>query len=157
MVQNIDIQILTAEDLPTFKALLLLFNDVFEEPDRDISPDAQLQKTLENTLFKVFVATQAGKVVGGLTVYELVPYYGKKSELFIYDVAVETALHNQGIGKRLISFLHAWAKAHHFDTIFVPVHTEDEQAVAFYQRCGMDMEDVRHFTLACWKIIFFSE
>ena len=68
------------------------------------------------------------------------------SELYIYDIAVKTDLHNRGIGKELISYLKEYSIKNEIEAIFVQAYSEEEQAVRFYESTLGDGIKVDHFT-----------
>src|SRR5689334_9859176 len=100
---EISIRQLAAQELQTFKALIWVFEDVFEMQDFRIPPDAHLQKLLSNPEFYVFVAEIEKEVVAGLTAYTLHQYYAVRPLVYIFDLAVKRELQRQGIGKKLIA------------------------------------------------------
>ena len=124
--------------------LVHLLNEVFEEPDK-VASKRHLTKLLSKPNFHAIVATKEDKVVGGLSAYELERYYTDKSELYIYDIAVKTELHNQGIGKKLINYLKDYSTKNDIEGIFVEAHSEDEQAVKFYESTFGKSEKVDQF------------
>lgn len=95
--------------------------------------------------FHAIVAIDEGKVIGGLTAYELERYYTDKSELYIYDIAVKVEYQNRGVGKELIDYLKEYSTNNGIETIFVQAHSDDEQAVRFYQSTFGNSEKVDHF------------
>lgn len=144
---DLGIRKLTTEDEDIFQALVMLFIRVFEEQSRDIPSSSYLSQVLRDPHFHTYVYLQKGEVRGGLTAYELSGYYTKNSELYIYDIAVDTSFQNQGIGKSLIEALKEYAAAHRVENIMVEAHVEDEQAVQFYQSFQGSREQVAHFNL----------
>lgn len=141
---NILLSTLGKNDTAILKELIQLFHEVFETSPT-VATDQHLQRLLSTSGFIAIVAMKDGKVLGGLTAYELAGYYSEKSELYIYDIAVQTAWHNQGIGKSLIEYLKRYAKEKEIETIFVEAHTEDVQAVKFYESTFGMSEKVEHF------------
>ncbi len=127
-----------------FKELVQILNEVFEEPKK-VASEVQLTKLLNKSDFHVIVAIKDDKVIGGLTAYELERYYNDKSELYIYDIGVKAEFQNQGIGKKLIDYLKAYSKKNGIEGIFVEAHSEDEQAVKFYESTFGKSEKVDHF------------
>src|SRR5215510_8350435 len=100
-----EIKQLAINDLPLFKALIHLFNLVFEEEVTNIGIDENLSRLLGEARFIVMVALHENAVIGGLTAYELPLYYSQHAEIFVYDLAVDTEYQRKGIGKRLIQTL----------------------------------------------------
>ncbi len=131
-------------DIERFKELIELLNEVFKEPNK-VASERQLKKLLNKPDFYVIAAIQEDKVIGGLTAYELERYYTDKSELYIYDIAVKTELHNKGIGKKLVDYIKDYSTKNGIEEIFVEAHSEDEQAVKFYESAFGKSEKVDHF------------
>lgn len=144
MEDNLKITRIEENNVVRFRELVTLLNKVFEEPHK-VASDNQLQQLLNDPKFYVIVATKNEKVIGGLTAYELPRYYTNKSELYIYDIAVKTEFQNQGIGKKLIGYTKDHATKNGIEGIFVDAHSEDEQAVKFYETTLGQSEKVDHF------------
>lgn len=138
---------LNKDDRRQLKKLIELFNEVFEEY-HSVASNEHLDKLLSKTEFLAVVAIKEGEIIGGLTAYELPRYYNDRSEFYIYDIAVKTELHNQGVGKKLIAFLKRHGKENDVETIFVEAHSEETQAVKFYESTFGKSEKVDHFNLA---------
>lgn len=132
-MKGIAIKKLKTDDFDQFIELIHLFEKVFERENFTIPQGAHLSKLLQKKDFLVFVATQDGKVMGGLTAYILDQYYSEKPLAYIYDLAVDTALQRKGIGKMLINAINEYCRHQGFAEVFVQAETEDEHAVAFYR------------------------
>lgn len=133
MVKNsFKISRIQENEIERFIELVELLNEVFEESNK-VATERQLKKLLKKHDFHAIAAIKEGKIIGGLTAYELAQYYTDKSELYIYDIAVKKELHNQGIGKELIAYVKDYSTKNGIESIFVEAHSEDEQAVKFYQ------------------------
>ena len=135
---------LQENNLNLFIELVKLLNEVFKEY-HTVGSKEQLKKLLVNPEFYAVAVIKNDIIIGGLTAYQLQRYYNDKSELYIYDIAVKTELHNQGIGKELIRYLKGYAAKNGIETIFVEAHSEDEQAVKFYESTFGKSEKVDHF------------
>jgi aminoglycoside 3-N-acetyltransferase I len=144
MKNSFKISRIQENDTKRFIEFVELLNEVFEEPNK-VASKRQLKKLLSRRDFHAVVAIKEDKIIGGLTAYELERYYTDKSELYIYDIAVKTELHNQGIGKELINYLKDYSTNNGIETIFVEAHSEDEQAVKFYESTFGKSEKVDHF------------
>ncbi len=144
MKESIQISRLHKGDLNLFKQLVELLNEVFEEYN-SMASEKQLGKLLVNPEFYAVIAMKNDTVVAGFTAYELQRYYSDNSELYIYDIAVKKELQNQGIGKKLIDYLKQYGMGNNVETIFVEAHSEDEQAVRFYESTFGKSEKVDHF------------
>jgi len=140
----IEIKRLTKEDLPTFTALLHVFNQVFEEESKIVN-ESSLLHLLNNNEFVVIVALAENEVVGGLTAYELPMYHSDSSEIFLYDLAVKPEYQRMGIGKRLLQSLKEHCIENGIKGFFVMAHEEDNHAVEFYRATGGKAEKVVNF------------
>lgn len=145
MLQKLRTQKLAHTDVPLFSELIRLFIRVFEEEQQELPSSEYLQSVLSNPAFHVYVALHEGKLIGGLTAYEMPRYYIKSSELYIYDIAVEKAYQNKGAGKMLMQAICRYAAGHQVENIMVEAHEEDELAVHFYTAFMGTSERVIHF------------
>ncbi len=143
-MSDIKIRKLTEKDVSAFEALLLLFNHTFEE-DRTLSSAAHLSALLKDPHFVVIAAFSAGKILGGLTAYELPMYYGNETEIFLYDMAIHPDHQRKGIGKQLLEFLKDYCAQNKINTFFVLAHEEDTHALEFYHSTGGQREQVANF------------
>ncbi|GGG30839.1 hypothetical protein GCM10011344_34720 [Dokdonia pacifica] len=144
MKNSFKISRIQENDIKLFIELIELLNEVFEEPNQ-VASERQIKKLLNKPDFYAIVAIKEGRILGGLTAYELERYYTDKSELYIYDIAVKTEFQNQGIGKALIHYLKDYSTNNDIETIFVEAHSEDTQAVKFYESTFGKAEKVDHF------------
>ena len=143
-MSQIEIRKLTNQDVSAFKALLLLFNQAFEE-ERDLSTTEQLSALLNNRQFVVMAAFSREEILGGLTAYELPLYYDNKTEIFLYDMAIHPDHQRKGIGKQLLEFLKDYCAQNKINTFFVLAHEEDVHALEFYHATGGQREQVANF------------
>lgn len=144
MQNSYKISRIQANDIGQFIELIDLLNEVFEESSK-VASEKQLKKLLQKPEFHAISVIKEDKIIGGLTAYELERYYTDKSELYIYDIAVKTEFHNQGIGKKLIHYVKDYSAKNGIEGIFVEAHSEDEQAVKFYESTFGKSEKVDHF------------
>ncbi len=144
MKTNFKISRIQENDIERFIELVELLNEVFEESNK-VASKKQLKKLLNKPGFYAIAAIYEDKIIGGLTAYELEKYYTNKSELYIYDIAVKVELQNQGVGKELINYLKDYSTNNGIETIFVEAHSEDEQAIKFYESTFGKGEKVDHF------------
>ena len=141
---------LDASQIDLFRALIDVFGTAFEatevycgaQPD-----DAYLGALLDRDDFIALVARQDGRVVGGLAAYVLHKFERRRSEIYIYDLAVSEAFRRSGVATRLIEELRTIARQIGAYVIFVQADHGDDTAVALYSRLG-SREDVLHFDIA---------
>ena len=120
------------EDLPTYTA---------RQPD-----DAWLERLLRSETFVAVAAVADGRMVGGLAGYILPKFEQARSELYIYDLAVDAAYRRRGVATRLIATLQRLAAERGAYVIFVQADHGDEPAIALYTKLGR-REDVLHFDI----------
>lgn len=132
--------------------LLRLFGDAFEERDTycgDQPGDSYLAELLSRDEFIVLVCrSDAGGISGGLCAYTLPKFERKRSEIYIYDLAVAEPFRRQGIASALIGALGDLADRVGAHAVFVQADIGDDEAIALYSKHG-PREDVCHFDV--WR------
>ena len=147
---SVGIRKLLPDDIELMRALLGVFGDAFHELDtycKNQPNDAYLRRLLSLDHFIALVASESGKVAGGLTAYELHKFEQERSEIYIYDLAVASAYRRQGIATALIRALQKMAAARGAYVVFVQADHGDDPAIALYTKLGV-REDVLHFDIA---------
>ena len=93
----------------------------------------------------LFVAKLSGSVVG-IVRFEIRTVGGEGSTtrkvMRIDNIAVEESLRNHGIGKAMVEDIRALAKVNRCDEIILSVYPENDDAVAFYQKCGFTIRNI---------------
>jgi len=143
------IQTLTPDDVDLLRALNHLFAEAFEDPESYASapPDsAYLRTLLADDTFIAVVAMDEGAVVGGLAAYELRKFEQRRSEIYIYDLAVAETHRRQGIATALIEALREEAARRGAWVIYVQADHGDDPAIELYTKMGV-REDVLHFDI----------
>ncbi len=82
----------------------------------------------------VFVIKHNEKIVGGLTIYILHSYFGKKAIAYIYDIGVNPDYQGKGLGKSLIAEVCRYCNDNEFKDAFVEAESDDIDAVNFYRK-----------------------
>jgi aminoglycoside 3-N-acetyltransferase I len=146
---------LSASDLPLMKGLLAVFGEAFGEPQTyqgAMPTDAYLQTLLGKPHFIALAATttNGADVVGGLAAYELEKFEQARSEIYIYDLAVQEDHRRQGVATGLIRALGRIASQRGAYVMFVQADPGDEPAIRLYQSLGT-REDVHHFDIPTGK------
>lgn len=108
--------------------------------------DAYLNRLLANRDFIAIAALNGATVVGGLAAYVLTKFEQVRSEVYIYDLAVDEGFRRQGIATALIRAVQREAKERDAYVVFVQADIEDEPAVALYTKLGV-REEVLHFDI----------
>jgi len=136
-------------DIPAFRELLGVFGKAFAEPETYVSAqpdDAYLSRLLGSDTFFAIAALQGGRIIGGLAAYELQKFEQARSEIYIYDLAVDEAHRRQGVATALIERLQEIAAERGAWVIFVQADHGDDPAIALYESLG-EREDVLHFDI----------
>lgn len=144
-----NIKRLGANDLGLMAGLLDCFGKEFDEQDTygaHRPDDSYTRHLLTDDTFIALVAVQDELVVGGLAAYELKKFEQRRSELYIYDLAVSEPYRRQGIATALIEALKPIARDKGAWVIYVQADYEDEPAVKLYTKLGI-REDVLHFDI----------
>lgn len=140
---------LDREDVELLKALLDCFGEEFNDPETYGSnrPDKHyLQQLLASDSFISIVALVENHVIGGLAAYELKKFEQKRSEIYIYDLAVAKSYRRKGVATALIEKLKTIAETREAWVIFVQADYVDEPAVQLYTKLGI-REEVLHFDI----------
>ena len=146
------IQQITQHDVALMEALMGTFGDAFSDVETYTGnrPSKEYLRTLLGSdSFIALVAIKNDEVVGGLTAYELKKSEQERSEIYIYDLAVNIKHRRQGIATSLIDELRRIAAKRGVYVIIVQADTniEDEPAIALYTKLGK-REEVLHFDIS---------
>ena len=136
-------------DVAGLRGLNRVFAAAFGEPETyfaNPAPDDWLRAMLAKPHIGVFVAEDAGGVVGGLTIYLLDKPEQARSEGYIYDLAVTESHRRRGIARALIRDACDWDGANGAWVVYVQADRGDDPAIALYTSLGT-REDVLHFDL----------
>lgn len=146
----IGIHYLTRDDEAMMHGLLTMFGKAFDDKRSYNSnrPDAAyFRDLLGGNSFIALAALKGDVVVGGLAAYELAKFEQRRSEIYIYDLAVDEAHRREGIATALIMKLKQIAKVRGAYVIYVQADLGDDPAIALYTKLGV-REDVFHFDIA---------
>ena len=146
---TITIRRLTTGDVEAARDLNALYADAFADHEtyrRDHPDDAWLARQLAKEAIILLVARIDGRIVGGLTAYELPKFEAARSEIYLYDLAVCKSVRRQGVATALITELQHIAAETGAWAVFVQADYGDDPAVALYTKLGV-REDVLHFDL----------
>ena len=145
----IEVRTLGQPDVPALREMLSMFGRAFEDlptytanqPD-----DPYLQSLLSSSTFVAIAALEGTAVVGGLIGYVLPKFEQARSELYIYDLAVDETYRRRGVATELIEELKRLASARGIYVIFVQADCGDGPAIALYTKLGV-REEVLHFDI----------
>ncbi|MEO6362876.1 MAG: AAC(3)-I family aminoglycoside N-acetyltransferase [Caldimonas sp.] len=146
-MNGFSVRVLRAGDVGLLRSMLAMFGAAFadlptytaRQPD-----DVYLERLLGNPTFVGIAAVSGAQVVGGIAAYVLPKFEQARSELYLYDLAVEESHRRQGVATALISELRRLATERGAYVVFVQADREDEAAVALYSKLGSP-QDVVHF------------
>lgn len=144
---EVEIHLLKSNDIEKLKALISVFEVVFEMENFNQPDEVHLQRLLKNETFFAVVAESHNRIIAGLTVYVLHQYYSLSPLAYIYDLAVLKEYQRQGVGKKLIDFTNKYCSSKGFEASFVQAEKVDEYAIDFYRLTNPAKEEqVVHFT-----------
>jgi aminoglycoside 3-N-acetyltransferase I len=149
MTRAIQIRALGSEDVAALRAMLSMFGRAFGEPQTYIAAqpdDAYLAKLLSGGEFVAVAAFDESNLIGGIAAYVLPKFEQARTELYIYDLAVEEAHRRNGVATAMIDELKKVAAARGIYVIYVQADQGDEPAIALYTKFGV-REDVLHFDI----------
>lgn len=149
MSSSFSVRRLERGDTAHFRALNAMFARAFEDAEHySAKPpsDAYAEKVLSKESIIPLVALSEGQVIGGLVAYELDKLEQERSEIYIYDLAVDDAFRRQGVATALIRNLGEIASSRGASVIYVQADYGDEPAIALYTKLGR-REDVMHFDI----------
>ena len=143
------VQVLASRHADLMRAMLAMFGEAFgdrgtytaAQPD-----DSYLRDLLSNGSFIAIAALAGAKVVGGLAAYTLAKFEQARSEIYIYDLAVDPAHRRRGVATALIEELKTLARTKGAYVIYVQADYGDDAAIALYSKLGI-REDVLHFDI----------
>jgi aminoglycoside 3-N-acetyltransferase I len=141
---------LRGADVDLFRELLTVMGRAFDQIGTytDAQPSTPyIGSLLESDQFIALAALEDQSVVGGLAAYELPKFEQERSEIYIYDLAVDSKHRRKGVATALIYALKALAATRRAYVIYVQADPPDEPAVALYTKHGT-REDVFHFDIA---------
>jgi aminoglycoside 3-N-acetyltransferase I len=149
MNHEFEIRALTADDVALMRGMLYMFGAAFEDVPtytRHQPEDSYMARLLGSEDFIAIAAIDRDKVIGGLAAYVLRKFEQARSEVYIYDLAVDKHSRRQGVATALIKAVQKEANARSAYVVFVQADYEDEPAVALYSKLGV-REEVLHFEI----------
>ena len=136
-------------DLNLLRELISVFAVAFDDADSYLSSppsNEYLNSLTRRDDFIPLVAVADGKVVGGLAAYVLRKFEQERSEIYIYDLAVDENYRRRGIATGLINKLREIAREMGAWVIYVQADHGDDPAIKLYESLGR-REDVLHFDI----------
>ena len=142
-------RVMSAADIAEFRLLLTLFGSAFDDPKTYSSAqpdDDYLRRLLASDTFIAVATFDGPALIGGLAAYILPKFEQARSELYIYDLAVDARYRRQGVATALITELRRLAVERGVYVIYVQADYGDDAAIALYTKHGT-REDVMHFDI----------
>ncbi|MEP7276892.1 MAG: AAC(3)-I family aminoglycoside N-acetyltransferase [Betaproteobacteria bacterium] len=143
------VRTLRAGDVAAMRAMLRMFGVAFGDPVAYVArqpDDRYLDKLLASDTFVAVAAFAGPDVIGGIAGYALPKFEQPRTELYIYDLAVDPAYRRRGVATTMIEELQRVAAARGAYVIFVQADHGDDAAIALYSKVGV-REDVLHFDI----------
>jgi len=147
--ESVDIRALSGADVAVMREMLAVFGRAFDEAHTFTSQqpdDEYLRRLLSSEQFIAIAALEGDKVVGGLAAYVLPKFEQPRSEIYIYDLAVDEAFRRRGIATAMIAEIQRQAASRGAWVIYVQADYGDDPAIALYTKLGV-REDVMHFDI----------
>jgi aminoglycoside 3-N-acetyltransferase I len=144
---------LDASGLAAMKASLRLFAEVFDDHESyqsKVPSDAYLLSLLaDETFFAVAAFDAAGTIIGALAAYKLRKFEQERSEIYIYDLAVDANHRRKGVATALIKTLGEDARKRGAYVMFVQadIGEEDKAANALYRKLASEMIVANHYDI----------
>ena len=116
--------------------------DIYEMVD-ELYPEDRIREAISAR--ELYVAKLAGQIVGYVSLkIRLYDHPGlvKRKVMVVDEIAVEESARNQGIGKAMMEDVHALAKAFRCTDLQLGVYPQNDEAVAFYQKCGFTIRSI---------------
>ena len=148
-MKTFDVRVLDSADAEVLRAMAAMFGRAFDDvatytaaaPD-----DAYLRRLMASETFITLAALADGVVIGGVAAYVLPKFEQARSELYLYDLAVDERHRRQGVATALLERLRALAAERGIYVVFVQADRDDGPAIALYTKLGV-REDVLHFDI----------
>lgn len=140
-----EIRKLASDDSDLAKELFTLFqiDDGIKNPT--VASNDYLKNLLSKNDFHVVVAFEKGKIIGGLTAYELSKYKGETTEMFLYEIVVEENSRRTRVATKLVEFLNRICIEKNISEMFVITEVDNESAKKLYQSMGGKLEETALF------------
>jgi ribosomal protein S18 acetylase RimI-like enzyme len=133
---SVKIKRLTKKDLAIAKESFIKFLN----EGATVSDDKHLLNLLGKKSFYGIIALQGDIIVGRLTAFEFEMYRDNTREVYLYEIDVDEAYQNQGIGSQLIEFTKKICKKRGVDYMFVGTEADNLPAQKLYAKTGGILE-----------------
>ena len=116
--------------------------DIYESME-ELYPQERFQAAVANR--ELYVAKIGGVTVGYVLVRirtAQAPGLVTRKVMLVDEICVEESCRNQGIGKEMMADVWALAKAFGCSDLQLGVYPQNDDAVAFYQKCGFTIQNI---------------
>lgn len=143
--REITIRPCTQDDLPHVLKLMQQLNE-FSHNDQTFSPDrfghtfTEMEKNPE--VYQNLVCEQGHTIVGFMSLMYYQSFMHRVGSAQINELVVADTARGQGIGKKLVEYAIAEARARGMDEIEVSTEPDNHRAIAFYKKAGFNEEYV---------------
>ena len=136
------------EDVPAILRLLQQVGKLHHEGRPDLFREgaqkygaSQVFRMLESSLQPIFVAVEDDQVLGygfcQVKTHELNPVFHDYTELYIDDICVDENARRKGVGSAIYKEILRYAKQRRCHNVTLNVWSFNEDAMAFYKKCGL--------------------
>lgn len=137
---TISIRKATEQDFPQIVQLFQEFAAFEKQPSKMTNSADQMSR--EKEYFNCFVAERDSKEIIGYTTYFFSYHTWIGKSLYMDDLYVKETYRNQGIGKKLLETVIAFAKEENCHKVRWQVSNWNKKAQGFYKRIGAEISDV---------------
>ena len=116
--------------------------DIYESVEEQY-PEARFAEAVQNR--QLYVAKLAGEVAGFVLLKTCTydwPGVVKRKVMMVDEFGVHEFCRSHGIGKAMMEDVHALARAYGCTDLQLRVYPQNDDAVAFYQKCGFEIQNI---------------
>jgi len=116
--------------------------DIYEMPEALFWEERFLQEINDRNLYVAKIdGTVIGYVLLKIRSYDW-PGVVPRRVMMVEEICVEETLRGHGLGKEMMADIHALAKAFRCSDLQLGVYPQNDDAVAFYQKCGFTIRSI---------------
>ena len=104
------------------------------------------EKFLEDIQNRLVYVAKVQNIIVGYAVLSIRNKCGpgivEKKQMLLNSICVDENLRKQGIGKEMMADIYALSRAFGCTELLLGVHPENNTAIAFYQKCGFQIQTI---------------